>query len=355
MIIFVAHEAKLTGAPVALLNFLRWYRRSGDDDFTIVVGTDGPLVERLATLAPVTTADRCSHSLLAQADLVYANSTASHAILDTLPPFAAPVLSHVHELRAGLAPVDVLRAGKRPAHYVAVSGQVRDVLVTDYAIDQDDVTVCEGFVWTAEVTVAGRSPAATLSAWQRLGIPPASRVVGAVGSIWPYKGPDLFVHLAAGVLTGASAPRDVHFVWIGGTDDRVPVMQEWIDDAALGDRVHVLGEVDPPYPLIAALDVFVVPSREDPFPLVLLEAGALGRCTVAFDAGGAAQVLADGRGVLVEPFDVDAMAAAVRQLLGDSDERRTLGARLAAHVHAEHDVHRRAPDIAEAIRHVMTR
>jgi glycosyltransferase involved in cell wall biosynthesis len=353
VILFVAHEAKLTGAPVALLNFLRWLRCSSSLDISVVVGSDGPLVERFAALAPVTTVRDCGPDLLARADLVYANSTASHSLLDALDPFGAPVLSHVHELRRGLAPINVLRAGKRPAHYIAVSNQVRDVLVADYPIASDEVTVCEGFVWTGDVTASARTPQAGRAVWQRFGIPAGSHVVGAVGSIWPYKGPDLFVQLAIAVLTAPGAPADVHFVWIGGSGGRVPVMQGWIDDAGVGHRVHVLGEVNQPYPLMAALNVFVVPSREDPFPLVLLEAGALARCAVAFEAGGATQVLAEGRGILVEPFDVDSMATAVTDLLRDANRRARLGARLAAHVRAEHDVERRAPDILKAIRQVV--
>ncbi|MGH9214174.1 MAG: glycosyltransferase [Acidimicrobiales bacterium] len=353
MILFVAHEAKLTGAPVALLNFLRWLRRASPLDFSVVVGTDGPLVERFSALAPVTAATDCGPDLVGRADLVYANSTASHSLLDALDAFAAPVLSHVHELRAGLAPVDVLRAGKRPTHYIAVSNQVRDVLVTDYPIAPDEVTVCEGFVWTDDVTTNARTPATDSAIWQRFGIPPGSRVVGAVGSIWPYKGPDLFVRLATAVLTGPRAPADVHFVWIGGSDDRIPIMQGWIDDAGLGDRVHVLGEIDQPYPLIAALEVFVVPSREDPFPLVLLEAGTLARCAVAFDAGGASQLLAEDRGILVECFDIESMAATIAHLLRHPDRRAELGARLAAHVCVEHDTQRRAPDILKTILQVL--
>lgn len=351
MILFVAHEAKLTGAPVALLNFLRWLRGASPLDLSVVVGTDGPLVERFAALAPVVPATDCGPDLLGRADLVYANSTASHSLLDALDPFAAPVLSHVHELRAGLAPIDVLRAGKRPAHYIAVSNQVRDVLVTDYPIAPAEVTVCEGFVWTDDVT-AGAGTAADDDVWQRFGIPRGSRVVGAVGSIWPYKGPDLFVQLASAVLAGPSA-ADVHFVWIGGSDDRIPVMQAWIDDAGLRDRVHVLGEINQPYPLMATLDVFVVPSREDPFPLVMLEAGTLARCSVAFDAGGASKLLADDRGILVEPLDIESMAATVSHLLLQPARRAELGARLAARVRIEHDVQRRAPDILKAIMQVL--
>lgn len=351
MILFVAHEAHRTGAPIALLNFLRWERQAGSGDIAVLVGTDGPLIERFRELAPVIPADYSPQQALAKADLVYANSTASHRLLNELEAFSAPVISHVHELRSGLAPVDVLRAGKRPDRYIAVSSQVRDVLVSDYPIAPDDVTVCEGFVWVDDVVRSSQdAPAISRS---DLGIPSNALVVGAVGSIWPYKGPDLFVRLANEVLATAAGPTEIHFVWIGGTEARVPLMREWVDERRLQHRVHILGEVEQPAPLMATFDVFIVPSREDPFPLVLLEAGALGRCAVAFDAGGASQILGNGRGVLIEAHDVAAMAEAVNELLGDPTLRARLGDALALHIASEHDVTKRAPAILQVIHEVV--
>ena len=79
------------------------------------------------------------------------------------------------------------------------------------------------------------------------------------------------------------------------------------------DAVHFVGELENPHPLLNACDLFCLPSREDPFPLVMLEAGALGKPMVCFDgAGGAKEFAARGAGIVVPYLDVPAMAAESR-------------------------------------------
>src|SRR5262249_6123924 len=93
---------------------------------------------------------------------------------------------------------------------------------------------------------------------------------------------------------------------------------------ALQPNVMFVGEVANPYPMVAALDIFCLTSRADPFPLVVLEAMALQRPVVAFDVGGVARQLGDA-GTLVERENVGEMADAVVDLLKDERERKRLG------------------------------
>jgi glycosyltransferase involved in cell wall biosynthesis len=85
------------------------------------------------------------------------------------------------------------------------------------------------------------------------------------------------------------------------------------------------------------MDVFTLPSREDPFPLVVLEAMALARPVVGFDVGGVREQL-DDTGVVVDAEDVSAMANAVVALLDDEAERRRLGALAAERVRSLYDI-----------------
>jgi glycosyltransferase involved in cell wall biosynthesis len=65
-------------------------------------------------------------------------------------------------------------------------------------------------------------------------------------------------------------------------------------------------------------DVFVLPSLWEGLPLVLIEAGSLGRPMVATDIGGTREIVTDGEtGLLVPPADPAALAAAVHRLLAD--------------------------------------
>jgi glycosyltransferase involved in cell wall biosynthesis len=87
----------------------------------------------------------------------------------------------------------------------------------------------------------------------------------------------------------------------------------------LGFRTDVLS-------LIAACDVFVLPSTAEPFGLVLLEAMSLGKPVIATAAGGPLEIVEHGRtGLLVPASDPAALANAIEQLLGDPAQRTAMG------------------------------
>ena len=99
----------------------------------------------------------------------------------------------------------------------------------------------------------------------------------------------------------------------------------------LGDRIKFVGPLEQPAELFAAMDVFALTSREDPFPLVMLEAAAAGVPVVCFAGGGGAPEFVDPDAGRVAPFlDVAGMAAAISDLLERGEERQRMG-----HVAAE--------------------
>lgn len=89
--------------------------------------------------------------------------------------------------------------------------------------------------------------------------------------------------------------------------------------------------------LLAATDVFALPSRIDSFGIVYLEAWSYGVAVVGARAGGVPDVIDDGQdGLLVDYGDVDGLAGAIDGLLADVDRRRTMGARGRAKVEARY-------------------
>ena len=104
-----------------------------------------------------------------------------------------------------------------------------------------------------------------------------------------------------------------------------------------------------PWKLLSHAAVFVLPSREDPLPLVALEAGVYRRAVVAMPTGGLPDLLADGRGLVGSHQDVRWFVAAVEQVLASRALAEDLGQRLHEFVRTHHDVDVIAPRWLQAV------
>jgi glycosyltransferase involved in cell wall biosynthesis len=106
-------------------------------------------------------------------------------------------------------------------------------------------------------------------------------------------------------------------------------------DVGLGDRVRFLGAAprDDVLALFRAADASILSSGWENFPHGVVESLAVGTPVLATRAGGVAEVVEDGRnGLLVEPGDADALAAAIRRFFSDDDLRARLRAAAAPSV-----------------------
>ena len=103
-------------------------------------------------------------------------------------------------------------------------------------------------------------------------------------------------------------------------------LEEQIACLGLTGVVRLLGFQPDAPAIIAAADVFALPSLAEPFGLVLLEAMAQGKPVIATQAGGPLEIVADGEtGLLVPPASPEALAEAIQSLLDDPAKRRRLG------------------------------
>lgn len=171
-------------------------------------------------------------------------------------------------------------------------------------------------------SVPDRDRVVALANAEKPDLPSHGLLIGACGTTDYRKGVDLWLD-----MVGTAAPKlaewEPIFLWIGGTAP--DGFDRWAAENKCSNRVRFLDQVPNPYPWLAALDIFVLPSRTDPFPLVVLEAMLLGKPVVAFSVGGVATQLG-GTGRLIQPLAVDSMAEEVVALANNTDERRRLGA-----------------------------
>jgi glycosyltransferase involved in cell wall biosynthesis len=372
-ILFVSHEASRTGAPIMLWHFLRWLRDNTDLPFEVLLLNDGPLVGDFAALAPVHLvrargdgsitymeagmaragfarwSDRLKVARVRRAirdlrgfDVLYLNSCTSSLALRVLPEVPPVVFSHIHELDSALRywfpPQDRDIMLERTDWFVACAEAVSRSLVGSYGVRQSQVRCHYEFIEPLEPD-PGRAQVTRAS----LGIPEGAFVAGGAGAVIWRKGPDLFVQAAAAVRRHRP-DVDVHFVWVGSENPaESPPVRYDIARLGLEDRVHFLGELTSPADVFSLFDAFCVTSREDPFPLVMLETAAIGKPVVSFANGGAVEFVeeTDGegsRGVIVPYLDAEAMASAIIDLAEAPEEAAALGGRARDRVLSEHTV-----------------
>lgn len=115
-------------------------------------------------------------------------------------------------------------------------------------------------------------------------------------------------------------------LWIAGAGEERAALEKRCRRLRLDDQVRFLGRRDDTADLLAACDVFVLPSRREGLGVAALEAMAAGRPVICSDVGGLPFSVIDERtGLLVPAADVPALAHAVQRLLDDPDLRRRLG------------------------------
>jgi glycosyltransferase involved in cell wall biosynthesis len=177
---------------------------------------------------------------------------------------------------------------------------------------------------------------------QRLGIRPASLIVGLVGRLELGKRHDLFLE-ALELLRARGL--DVHGLLVGGAVPASPPelaarLDEEIVARSLGGVVTVTGQVEDARPLIGLMDVLVNVASAESFGIAVVEALALGVPVVARSGAGPAEIIEPNRsGLLVAEAEPEAVADAVETVLTRPDVRERLrrggAARFRSHFTAE--------------------
>jgi glycosyltransferase involved in cell wall biosynthesis len=149
-------------------------------------------------------------------------------------------------------------------------------------------------------------------------------VVAAVASLKPLKRIDALLRAAAG-LTGQNLP--VRLLLVGDGPERAS-LASLARELAIAERVVFAGVRDDVDVLLRAADVFVLSSRTEAFPNVILEAMATALPVVTTDVGSVREMVEEGRNALVVPAGDDAaLAAALGRLVADPATRGDMGRR----------------------------
>ncbi len=145
--------------------------------------------------------------------------------------------------------------------------------------------------------------------------------LGVVAALERRKGHDVLLRAIAGL----GGQPSIRCLFCGDGSQRAS-LERLAHDLGIAAHVRFLGEQRQVADVLAALDLFVMPSRHEGLGVALLEAMAMALPVVASAVGGLPEAVDPGRtGLLVPAEDADALGAAVRELAGDLERARRMG------------------------------
>lgn len=332
-VLIISHDAHLAGAQTLVLSLLAEWRRRMPFPVKVICVEDGPLRAEFEQLFPTLVLSdfkkRSSRSSALRKftreplRAIYSSTVVNGTLLEELRPLGIPVITHSHELQQSIqrwAPGKIMTATLYNSDYfLGGCHAVANNLVARHQVPRSRLEVIHDFIdpWN----VAQIPDVLVMESLRlELGITATDIVVFGCGTTDWRKAPDIFLEVA---LRACTQMPMLKFFWIGGEP---ALFAERISASNLTGRIQFLGNkhLSRRYYYIGHL--FALTSREDPCPLVALQAADACLPVICFEnAGDIPMVLGDSCGVVVPYEDVAAFTEAITVLAGDTEKCAHLG------------------------------
>ena len=349
-ILFIGHDAELRGAPIVLLHLLRWLCQNHPEiKIDVLLLRGGQLTDEYRGLANVVVADHSSTLNLVRRtfrklqgkstewymplhfgngafrrryDAVLGNTILSLPSLRHFKKRGVPTICWMHEMEYVVSTIfspdefsELARSVDRfivPSKPVEAALRKFNVSTPVTVIHEISQPLSSTGIDTAEVK-------------DELGFPLDSFIIAGGGTPEWRKGTDLFLQIARRVRAKHS---NIRFVWIGGGEsaEYSKVLFD-LGHARLESHVKFTGITTEPARYIAACDVFALTSREDPCPLICLEAASLAKPIICFEkSGGIVDFVGADAGSVIPYLDVDAFGDKIIEYERDRERLARAGA-----------------------------
>ncbi|MDA9808745.1 glycosyltransferase [Flavobacteriales bacterium] len=352
MILFIGHDASLTGAPKSLLLIIEFIKSKYSGPIEIILGNSGPLLDDYQKLGRVHVWNKkwyweqnilkriknrfidsnfrrqksiTNYFLNNTPKLIFNNTIVNGQILSKLAFLNIKTISRIPEMQTVMQLYETQfdnsssKVLKNTNLFISPSNAAKNNLVNNFSVDPDKVHVCYGHVKKPEV-VKGKELSILRD---KLKLPKSAFIVGGCGTLGWRKGSDLFLQVASYLKNN----QDIYFMWLG-VDEKNGSYHEFVYEA---EKFGVLEKtLLIPYDLkinkyYQLMNVFLMTSREDPFPLVNLEAASFGVPIICFDKSGGSNELVDENSGFIVPYgDSKEMSEKVKELKSNNALRKKL-------------------------------
>ena len=343
-ILFISHESTRTGAPLILLEFIKWLSAKNKFKIYVLIVKSGILDSEFKKYGKVINtfeiADtrkkiiilkfiyRFKNSLVSQFlkekivysylkilkfQIVYSNTITNGQIINNYIPKNYRIITHVHELPTlinSYGKLNLSQVIKYSNFFIASSNLVKFNLVSRYSIDINSIDVVYPSI------DLNQKLENNLFSFNN----PKKYIIGSSGSLSFEKGADRLIPF---ILQLLKFRTDFHFIWIGvnlnskfTADFQVELIKNKIDS-----YVSFLGNLKYPITLFEKLDLFVLFSREESFSIVTIENCFLKKPVLCYaGVGGTEEILSIVPQNIIPSDSHFDMATRVNQLLNDDFE-----------------------------------
>ena len=335
-ILFLDQSGKLGGAELSLIDVIKPYRDSclvglfAEGPFRklleqqqipvqvlntqqIQVRKDSSIIHSLGSISSIAPLITRVAKIARKYDLIYAN-TQKALVVGALASFLSrrPLVYHLRDI---LSADHFSRTNRRVA--VTLANRFASLVIANSKATQVAFVEAGGRSQITEVVYNGFEPESYLTqevdinqVRQKLGLD-GQFVVGHFSRLSPWKGQHILLKALA------HCPRNVTAIFVGealfGEQDYVEQLHKQVAELRLEKRVRFLGFRSDIVPLMAACDLVAHTSTSpEPFGRVIVEAMLCGRPVVAAEAGGAVELVENGKtGWLIPPGDPQKLAEAI--------------------------------------------
>lgn len=362
-ILFIGHDANVAGAQYVLLDFLKSLKQEGFETY-LLLAKGGSLLPEFNKVAEVILWEyddkdtqrnpysriiydkvfklnklrklafyQEKHKELAELkfDLIFSNTIANGGLLRSLEFLRCPFVVYVHELENSIQkytlPEDLDYQVQNCIHFLAASKEIKSNLFLNHQIEEDKITVVNPFISVSNI-LEKLNNADQSGIRKRLNIPNDAIVIGGCGNFEWRKGVDTFLSVANAIL---SEKKDVHFLWIGIQKNSVEHQNILYDLEKMGiqEHVHVIAPTMENMDYMSCFDIFFLSSREDPHPLVMIEASLNKIPVVCFDkSGGAPEYVEQDERVIIPYGDIVAAKNKLISLIEEQTLREEIGQKM---------------------------
>lgn len=332
-IIFVGHDADYAGAPLLNVSILKELKENFKVKVYLILKSGGILEKEYKKYATVynlaesyQTYDQKINLIrnlkLQGVDNAITSSVVSADVADLLNNEGIKILSLIHEMSGSIKKYNWIDSAKtiaKKADFVVFpSNIVKDgfIEIVD-RVNGKIVVRPQGLL--RENIYKNDIKEARILLREQLGLKKDSLILLGVGNADLRKGIDLFLDVAARITN-----PQVYFLWVGNV---VPDMEKIINQRIKNYKNVIFIKTTPEISIYyAGADLYLLTSREDPFPSVVLESMSVGVPVIGFqDAGGFVDIVNSETGMLVPFEDTNKMTLAINNFLKNELKRKMLG------------------------------